>query len=282
MARRKALVTQHLENVSGDLLTSWQALIARHTKRRQGIYALYRKRKLYYVGLASNLAGRLNSHRRDRHKGLWDRFSVYLTIGDEHMRELEALLLRIIQPSGNKVKGKFAQSENLLPILRQEYRTETRRMELLLRIIQPTGNKVKGKFAQSENLLPVLRREYRTETRRMGAGSSEAGLKLKPAKAGKKSTRKSKATGRRPMLAPYVDSAFNLKARVKGTTYRARVRQDGTIGFRGKVYNSPSLAGKAAVGHGTNGWVFWKYERSPGDWVLLDQLRKSGAQKSTG
>lgn len=243
MARRKALVTQHLENVSGDLLTSWQALIARHTKRRQGIYALYHKRKLYYVGLASNLAGRLNTHRRDRHKGLWDRFSVYLTIGDEHMRELEALLLRIIQP---------------------------------------TGNKVKGKFAQSENLLSVLRREYRTETRRMGAGLFGGRPQAKPAKANKKTARKSKATGRRPMLAPYVDAAFSLKARVKGTTYRARVRQDGTIRFRGNVYNSPSLAGKAAIGRSANGWTFWKYERSPGDWVLLDQLRKTGAQKSTG
>jgi hypothetical protein len=243
MARRRALVTQHLENVSGDLLTSWQVLIARHTKRRQGIYALYHKRKLYYVGLASNLAGRLNTHRRDRHKGLWDRFSVYLTIGDEHMRELEALLLRIIQP---------------------------------------TGNKVKGKFAQSENLLPVLRQEYRTETRRMGAGLFGGRPQVKPAKAGKKSTRKSKATGRRPMLAPYVDSPFNLKARVKGTTYRARVRRDGTVGFRGKVYNSPSLAGRAAVGHGTNGWRFWKFERSPGDWVLLDQLRQTRFMKAAG
>ena len=23
-----------------------------------------------------------------------------------------------------------------------------------------------------------------------------------------------------------------------------------------------------------NGWTFWRYERAPGDWVLLDELRR--------
>jgi hypothetical protein len=40
--------------------------------------------------------GRLKGHLRDCHKGLWDRFSVYLTSDAEHIKELESLLLRII------------------------------------------------------------------------------------------------------------------------------------------------------------------------------------------
>ena len=234
MARQKPLVTQHLENVSGKLLTTWWDLIAEHTKNRQGIYALYRRRKLRYVGLAKNLAGRLKSHLRDHHKGSWDRFSVYVTIGDQHMRELEALILRITKPVGNKVQGKFAKSENLLLRLRREYRAEVRREE--------------------EQLLG-LRRAAKPPRRIRVVG------------------RKSKATGRRPTLAPYVNRAFNIRGRYKGRSYRARVRSDGTIRFGDKIYNSPSLAGKAVKGRSTNGWTFWNFERSPGDWVLLKELR---------
>ena len=32
---------------------------------------------------------------------------MYLTVGDVHLRELEALILRIVKPIGNKQKGKF-------------------------------------------------------------------------------------------------------------------------------------------------------------------------------
>lgn len=35
-----------------------------------GIYAMYKKKELYYVGLTKNLFGRLKTHRlRDRHAG---------------------------------------------------------------------------------------------------------------------------------------------------------------------------------------------------------------------
>ena len=111
--RRAPLVSQHLENVSRDALVTYQQLIRQYIRGRQGVYALFRKGRLYYVGLASNLRGRLTQHIRDRHGKSWDRFSVYLTIGDTHLRELESLVLRIAKPTGNKQKGKFAKSENL-------------------------------------------------------------------------------------------------------------------------------------------------------------------------
>jgi len=44
--------------------------------------------KLQYVGLAGSLQGRLKTHLHDRHKDSWDRFSVYLTITDSHLREV--------------------------------------------------------------------------------------------------------------------------------------------------------------------------------------------------
>ena len=113
MNRRTQLVCQHLENISRQALERHQDIIGQYARGRQGIYALYRRGKLYYVGLATNLRNRLKQHLKDRHGGSWDQFSVYLTVGDNHLRELEALMLRTVKPSGNKQKGKFAKSEDL-------------------------------------------------------------------------------------------------------------------------------------------------------------------------
>ena len=107
------LVCQHLENISRDALEKHQKIIKQYVRRRNGVYALYRKEKLYYVGLAKNLRSRLKSHLHDRHGSSWDRFSVNLTIGEQHLRELESLILRIVQPEGTKQKGKFPKSEDI-------------------------------------------------------------------------------------------------------------------------------------------------------------------------
>lgn len=113
MSSRSHFVCQHLENISRDALEKYQFIIREYVRRRRGVYALYRRGKLYYVGLAGNLRSRLTMHLKDRHGQSWDRFSVYLTIGDTHLRELEALILRIVKPLGNKQMGKFPQSEDL-------------------------------------------------------------------------------------------------------------------------------------------------------------------------
>ena len=113
MKKRAQLVCQHLENISREALEKHQEIIRQYVRGRHGVYALYRRNKLYYVGLATNLRNRLKHHLRDRHGHSWDRFSIYLTIGDHHLRELEALILRTVKPSGNKQKGKFARSEDL-------------------------------------------------------------------------------------------------------------------------------------------------------------------------
>ena len=107
------MVCEHLEDISRDALEKYQDIIRGYVKRRHGVYALYRRGKLYYVGLAGNLRLRLHSHLKDHHGKSWDRFSVYLTVGDVHLRELEALILRIVKPIGNKQKGKFPKADDL-------------------------------------------------------------------------------------------------------------------------------------------------------------------------
>jgi len=237
MAAQRALVTQHLENVSREALQRYEDIVRAHIRNRQGIYALYRRGKLYYVGLARDLRKRLRTHLRDKHGSSWDRFSVYLTIGDEHMRELEALILRIVKPLGNQVKGQFAKSESLLPKVRRDLR---------------------GRREEEEARL---------------LGSQPGKGRRQPRKASSPATR-STATGRRPVLAAFIQGPMTLVARYKRKTYRARVRRDGSVLLAGHVYNSPSTAGSAVVNRSCNGWTFWKYERSPGDWVRLKVLRR--------
>src|SRR5262249_24283034 len=74
-------------------------------------------------GLAVDLRWRLKTHLRDHHGRSWNRFSVYLTIQERHLKELETLLLRITgKPPGNRVLGKFKYSENLKRRLKKDLR----------------------------------------------------------------------------------------------------------------------------------------------------------------
>lgn len=229
MSKKMSLVSQHLENISREALEKYQDIIRRYVRHRQGVYALYRRNKLYYIGLASNLRSRLAHHLRDRHKESWDRFSVYLTIGDSHLKELESLVLRVVKPKGNKQKGKFLKSEDIRRRFARDIRSR-----------------------QHNELLSLLGRDKVTKLEEEGG-----------------------AVGRQSVLANYINGPIKLQARYKGRIIKAHVKRNGTIRFKGKAYRSPSHAGAAACKRRScNGWAFWKYERAPGDWVPLNEMRK--------
>ena len=116
----------HMERVSRRLLEEHFDVVRQFVGRNHGIYALYRKDRLYYVGLASGLSGRLKAHLRNRHKASWDTFSIYLTIRDQHVKELESLVLRIVAPKGNKQSGRIARSKDLGKRLLEEIRLQQR------------------------------------------------------------------------------------------------------------------------------------------------------------
>jgi Restriction Enzyme Adenine Methylase Associated/Protein of unknown function (DUF2924) len=111
--RRDALVYAHLEHVSRDLLERHPDVVRDFIGRNAGVYALYRRNQLYYVGLANALRHRLKAHVKNRHGDSWDSFSIYLTIKDQHLREIEALMLRLAKPSGARQRGRLAQSRDL-------------------------------------------------------------------------------------------------------------------------------------------------------------------------
>lgn len=116
---KTGLVVEHVEGISRTAIKRYPEIITEFARGRSGVYALYKSNDLYYVGLAKNLRSRLHGHLRDRHAEAWDRFNVYLTQGDEHLKELESLVLRIASPKGNRITGKFMGSRDLLHVFRQ-------------------------------------------------------------------------------------------------------------------------------------------------------------------
>jgi Restriction Enzyme Adenine Methylase Associated len=147
--RREALVFAHLEHVSKDLLLRHPDVVREFIGRNTGVYALYRKNRLYYVGLASALRHRLTAHGKNRHGKLWDHFSIYLTIKDQHLREIEALLLRIAKPPGAKQSGKLAQSKDMKRQMMSAIRNKSKRETSSLfnsfsQIEDPTSAKTLG------------------------------------------------------------------------------------------------------------------------------------------
>ena len=93
-----------------------------------------------FTPVATNLRGRINHHLRDKHAGKWDKFSLYLVRKADHIKELEALILRIADPKGNATTGRLPRAENLGSSLHAGIRAEQdRRLKELL------GRKAKPK-----------------------------------------------------------------------------------------------------------------------------------------
>jgi len=126
--RTRSIVTGYLERISSRVFDEYRSQITELIKGNYGVYALYRREKLYYIGLAIDLRKRINYHLRDHHKGKWTHFSLYIIRKTDHIREIEAILLRIADPTGNYVKGKLKGSRNLRPTLKRIMQEDSRRV----------------------------------------------------------------------------------------------------------------------------------------------------------
>jgi len=72
-----------------------------------GIYALYNEYGLYYIGLSnSSIRKRLLSHHRKKKN--WTMYSWYQIPRISDVKGIESILLNIINPQGNKQKGRFS------------------------------------------------------------------------------------------------------------------------------------------------------------------------------
>ena len=122
--KTKSIVTGHMEKIGQKVFTDYSTAITELIKGHQGIYALYKKDKLYYVGLASNLKNRIKHHLNDRHKNCWTHFSLYIIRHEGHIKEIESLVLRISYPKGNTIKGNLSQSKDLRPVLKSKMKEQ--------------------------------------------------------------------------------------------------------------------------------------------------------------
>jgi hypothetical protein len=136
-----------------------------------------------------------------------------------------------------------------------------------MRVAQPLGNKQQGRFQKSEDLTRGYQRKVKLYFQaEEDALTGRVRAKVAPGE---------DFEGRKPVLYGYEFRSRKLKATIKGRDYEARVLKDGMISFRGKRYTSPSAVATVITRRPMNGWHFWKIERMPGEWVLLDWLRKT-------
>lgn len=229
----KSLVTGYIERISSKIFAQFPKQLTDIIGRQHGVYALYKGTRLYYVGLATNLRGRIKQHLRDKHSGKWDKFSLYLVRKVDHIKEIESIIMRVAKPAGNAAKGSLPGSENLKVALETSIQDEMNR-----RLGDLLGRK---KAKPRQKVLRKLRE---------------------------------KTKGVTPTLAPYVTKRMRIRGTYKGKEYFAVVNKGGSINYEGKIYNSPSMAGKAARGRNTNGWMFWHYKSQDGEWIKLDKLRR--------
>ncbi len=236
--KSRKLVLGYLEKVSSKVFEEYPEEIASLVKQHHGVYALYKRSKLYYVGLAIDLGKRLKDHLKDKHSGKWDWFSLFLIRNSDHIHEIESLLLRIASPNGNTLRGSLKQAVNMRPELKHAITEANKRtVSKLLDTVPKPSKKMRNPAAR--------------KTRRVIKNRSKliplAGL----------------VTKRTPICRDY-----------KGITYKATVRLDGRIRYRGKVYMSPSEAAKSITNRATNGWGFWRFKNNDGEWVKLKELRR--------
>jgi len=95
-------------------------------RRYAGIYALYRKDKLYYVGRTENLLGRIKWHLKDRHRGKWDSFTIFRIQRIKYLHDIETLLTHVVDAPGNKNKGKVPKDADFNRVLHQALREHKR------------------------------------------------------------------------------------------------------------------------------------------------------------
>lgn len=87
-----------------------------------------------------------------------------------------------------------------------------------------------------------------------------------------------------------IKSPVRLERLYKGQLLLAEVGMDGTVAFNREVFNSLSMAGRAArvsvIGPAhpanTNGWTFWKFRDSDGQLKEIDVLRQRYLHAATG
>jgi len=153
------LITGCLEGISKRVFADFSTPIAELAGEKSGIYALYKGNKLYYVGLATDLRRRIKHHLEDKHARNWDTFSLYVVRKEAHLRDLEAMSIRIAKPKGNDIRGGRLTSlqPELVALMDEWNRRRTRR---IFRQATDTGRRARRHYTRVR--APALERDFDT------------------------------------------------------------------------------------------------------------------------
>jgi len=125
---RGALIKGMSRRLPSDILGSpvFRQHLRMMMRRYAGIYALYRGKRLYYVGLTRNLLGRIKWHLKDRHARKWDRFIIFRIKKVRYLKDIETLLHHLVDTPGNRTKGGVPPDADLNRVLREVLRDHER------------------------------------------------------------------------------------------------------------------------------------------------------------
>jgi len=239
MARKKkhkarAIIAGHLEKIGAKVFDDFSSVITNIIKGNQGIYALFKKDRLYYVGLARNLKSRINSHNKDRHQNKWTHFSLYIIRKEDHIKEIESLVLRVAYPKGNIVRGKLKQSKDLRPLLKNKLVEEWER--------------------QLDGIIGGRKKEaIKSTAKKIKAGKAERPLKglLK---------------GYQRIYCTYKGKDHRAKVLPNGVVELIPSKKR----FDSPSMAGIVVIKKKTI----NGWKLWKFKDKNGELVYIDKLRK--------
>ena len=101
-----ALIKEMSKKLPSEILASpiFREKLKELMKGYAGIYALYRKNRVYYVGITTNLFARASQHLKDRHKDKWDYFVIARIKIMDYLKDIETLLTHLMDLPGNKVR----------------------------------------------------------------------------------------------------------------------------------------------------------------------------------
>jgi predicted GIY-YIG superfamily endonuclease len=119
-----ALIKGMTSVLPSELLTevAFKNQLKKIMKGYAGIYALYRRKTLYYVGLTTNLFSRIGWHLQDRHAGKWDGFKIFRIKRVNYLKDLETLILSVATLKGNRSSGKVPKDADLSRAVRKVVR----------------------------------------------------------------------------------------------------------------------------------------------------------------
>ena len=137
---------------------------------------------------------------------------------------------------------------------------------IIIDIASPKGNRQKGKIGDKKLRKILKEKVIEKNKREIEEIFGKKKKSSKKTKVKKKSLGNVSLKGRFPTPRP-------LLRTYKGKDYKATLLTSGKIKYEGKIYNSPSSAGKAVTNKETNGWDFWFIQDEMGNWVSLSSIR---------